>query len=193
MSKVLKKFTAYDLIIITLISGISIASKSVFILLGEILAGSVFPAGTFSGVMYMIWIVLPALIVKKRGTVLLTGILQAVLALLFGCLGNRGLLNIPVYVVPCIAVEMVMFIFSDYISSWLTSFLTGSVTNMTGALIVGVIYFQFSLVPLLISLSIAFVTGGLGGIIAYKFYISILKHFVQTKIYSEENKNDIGK
>ena len=141
MHKLLIKFSVFDFIIISLIAAISIAIKPFVALLGGVITHSIVPIGTISGIIYMIWLVLPSYFTKKRGTAILTGSVQACLALVFGMMGNRGLLNVPVYIVPCIVLEIAILPFKSYISSRISGFIAGSTANFTGAFIVGTLFF----------------------------------------------------
>jgi hypothetical protein len=170
VNRLLRKFTVFELIIISLIAAVSIAIKPFVVLLGGVLTNSIVPIGTISGVIYMIWLVLPSCFTQKRGTAILTGSVQACLALAFGMMGNRGLLNVPVYILPCIVLEIVMLLSKSYISSKISGFIAGGTANLTGAFIVGTLFLQLSFIPLMISLVLAFISGGVGGIIACRLF-----------------------
>ncbi|MDO9535034.1 MAG: ECF transporter S component [Bacillota bacterium] len=132
--------------------------------------------GTVAGIFYMLWIVLACSIVKKRGTAFLVGIVQSVLVVVFDMLGNRGLANLLVYVVPGTALELVMLVFPYYISTLFSAFIAGAVCNAAGSLIVGSLFLRLPFVPLVVSLIISFIFGGLGGIVGYKLY-AIIRSF----------------
>jgi hypothetical protein len=170
MNRLLSRFSVFDLIIISLIAAVSIAIKPFVALLGGMFTQSVVPIGTLSGIIYMVWLILPSYFTKKRGTAILTGAVQACLALVFGMMGNRGLLNVPVYIMPCIVLEIVMLLFKSYISSKISGFVAGGIANATGAFIVGALFLQLTFIPLMVSVVIAFVSGGIGGVIACKLF-----------------------
>jgi hypothetical protein len=176
VNSLLRKFTVFDLIIIALIAAVSIAIKPFVALLGGVITHSFIPIGAVSGIIYMFWLILPSYFTKKRGTAILTGTVQACLALVFGMMGNRGLLNVPVYILPCIILEVVMLTSKSYISTRLSGFIAGGTANLTGAFIVGILFLQLTFIPLIISLVLAFISGGIGGVIAGKLF-SIVENF----------------
>lgn len=171
MKKILNNFTPFDLIIIALLSACGIAIKPFVRLLGQALVGSIIPTGAVAGIIYMIWVVLPCNIVKKRGTAVLVGIVQAGLVVVFDMLGNKGIANLLVYIVPCIVLEFGIMPFKNYVSSGFLSFLAGGLANMTGSLIMGVLFFNMPTIPLVISLVTGFISGGIGGVIAFKLFV----------------------
>ncbi len=166
----LLKFSTSDLVIIALLSAGGVATKPFVRLLAQIFTGSLVPVGTVAGIFYMLWIVAACYIVKKRGTAVLVGIVQSVLVVAFDMLGNRGIANLLVYIVPCIALELVMLLFPRYVSSLFSGLTAGGVANATGAFVVGFVFMRLPTVPLLISVAIALFFGSIGGILAYKLY-----------------------
>jgi len=170
VKRFLLQFSTSDLVIIALLSAGGIATKPFVRALSQVLTGSLVPIGTVAGIFYMLWIVLACCIVQKRGTAVLVGIVQSVLVLAFDMLGNRGLANLLVYIVPGITLELVMLLFPRYVSSLFSSFTAGGVANTTGAVIVGWLFMRLPFIPLLGSAAVSLLFGGFGGIIAYKLY-----------------------
>lgn len=170
MGKLLKKFSTFDLVIISLLAASGVAVKPFVRMLTQIVTSSFIPAGAVSGIIYMLWIVLACSITKKRGTALLVGIVQSVLVIVFDMLGNRGIANLLVYIVPCIVMEAAMLIFPCYVSSILSSFFAGMVINITGDLIVSSIFMRLPLIPILVSCIMAAASGGVGGVIGFKLH-----------------------
>ncbi len=180
INKILAKYTTFDFVIIALLSACGIATKPFVRLLAQIFTGSLIPVGTIAGIFYMLWIVLACAIVKKRGTAILVGIVQSVLVVVFDMLGNRGLANLLVYVVPGVTLELVMLFFPHYVSSLLSGFVAGGVANATGSLIMGLVFMRLPFIPLLVSLIGSSFFGGLGGIVGFKLY-AILGGFAKTR------------
>ncbi|MGM0653021.1 MAG: ECF transporter S component [Bacillota bacterium] len=176
VSKFLQKFTTSDLVIIALLAAGGIATKPFVRALGQIFVGTIVPIGTIAGIFYMLWIVLACCIVQKRGTALLVGIVQSVLVIAFDMLGNRGIANLLVYIAPVIVMELVMLLFPRYVSSFISSFTAGGVTNAAGSFIVSWVFMRLPLVPLLGSMVVSLFFGGFGGILAYKLY-AVVKSF----------------
>ena len=173
MKKLLRSFTTFDLVIIALLAACAIASKPFVRLLTQMLTGTLIPAGAVAGVFYMLWIVLACSITKKRGTAILMGIVQSLLVVIFDMLGNMGLGNLLVYIVPGIILELGMLLFPRYVSSIFSGFTAGMLANVTGSFLKGLVFMRLPLAPLLISLGLAAISGGLGGVIGYKLYAMI--------------------
>ncbi|NLW07986.1 MAG: ECF transporter S component [Clostridia bacterium] len=171
----LMKFTTLDLVIITLLSACGVASKPFVRLLAQIFTGTLIPIGTLAGAIYMLWIVLACSMVKKRGTAILVGIVQAVLVVVFDMLGNRGLANILVYVVPGIVLELGMLLFPAYVAGTFSAFVAGALANASGSAIVGVLFLRLHYIPLFASLFTSAVTGGIGGILAFRLFVILRK------------------
>ncbi len=164
----LDRFSTFDLVIIALLSAGGVASKPFVRFLAQSVIGTLLPAGTVAGVIYMLWIVLACAIVGKRGTAILVGIVQSILVVVFDMMGNRGLANLLVYVIPGVTLEVVLLLFPRYVSSLLSGFTAGMAANATGSLIVGALFLRLPVVPLLVSVTGAAFSGGLGGIVAVK-------------------------
>ncbi len=180
MEKVLRRFSTFDLLIIALLSACGIATKPFVRMLAQILAGTLIPAGAVAGVFYMLWIVLACSITRKRGTAILVGIVQAVLVVIFDMLGNKGLGNLLIYIMPGITLELVMFIFPKYVSSVFSGLVAGLTANVTGAFLMGVVFMHLPLIPLGISLGLAAISGGVGGVIGFKVY-DVIKQLNKVK------------
>ena len=172
----LKRYATTDLVIISLLSAGGIATKPFVRVLAQIFTGSVVPIGTVAGVFYMLWIVLACLLVRKRGTAILFGIVESVLVVIFDMLGNRGLANLLVYIGPGITLELVMLLFPRYVSSLGSSFMAGGVANATGAFIVSWVFMRLAAIPLAVTVSLSYLAGGIGGLVAYRIY-GVIKRF----------------
>ncbi len=65
----LDRFSMFDLIIIAMMATLGIAIKPIIVLLVHMITGPLFiPGGAFAGGFYMMWIVLGAGLVRKKGT-----------------------------------------------------------------------------------------------------------------------------
>jgi len=165
IKKILRGFSSFDLVIIALLSAGGIATKPFVRLLTQILTGTLIPSGAVAGVIYMFWIILACSVTKKRGTAILVGVVQAILVIAFDMLGNKGIANLLVYVMPVIVLELGMLLFPRYVSSAFSGFIAGMLANATGTLIMGYVFMRLPVIPLLVSLGVASVFGGLGGML----------------------------
>ncbi len=164
----LQHFTIFDLIVIALMAGLGIATKPIVVPLAHIITGPLFiPGGVLAGGFYMMWIVLAAALVGKPGTATLAAVVQAIVVMALGIYGTHGIASLVTYVLPGVAVDLVMLLAGTRARSLLPCFLAGIAANMTGTFLVNLAFFRLPAVPLLLSIFTAALSGGLGGWIAY--------------------------
>ncbi len=169
LHKMLDKFSVFDLIIIAMISALGIASKPIIVPLSHIITGPLLiPGGVVAGGFYMLWLVLGAGIVGKPGAATLIGAVQALIVFGSGVFGSHGAMTLLSYTLPGLAVDLLLYLMGHRVCCLLCAFLAGLVANISGSALVNIIYFRLPLVPLVLSLTVAALSGGLGGIIAYK-------------------------
>ncbi len=167
--KILNRFNIFDLIIIAMLSSLGIAIKPIIAPLSHILVGPLpIPPGAVTGGIYMMWLVLGLGITKKRGTMTLMGLVQGILVMAVGMFGSQGALSIVTYTMPGLAADLGMLLIGHRACCMLCSFIAGMLCNVVGTAMVNLTNYRFPLFPLLLSLGIAALSGGLGGIIAYK-------------------------
>ncbi|MTI68450.1 MAG: hypothetical protein FH753_17865 [Firmicutes bacterium] len=174
MEKGLNRFSAFDLIIIALMAALGIATKPVIGSLARIITGPLFiPGGAIAGGFYMLWIVLGTGLIKKRFTATLIALVQAIMVIAIGVLGTHGIMSIFTYTLPGIMIDLILFIIRKKGDDLIDCFLAGIVSNMTGTLLSNIVFFKLPLIPLILTLSSAALSGGLGGIIGF----NIIKRF----------------
>jgi len=169
IQKALDKFSIYDLIIIAMMSAFGVAIKPIIAPLSHILLGSLpIPSGAVTGGLYMMWLVMGFAITGKRGTMTLIGLVQGILVMVVGMYGSQGAMSLITYTTPGIVSDLIMLLIGHRACCILCCFIAGMVCNMTGTFMVNLTNYRFPLFPLLLSLGIAALSGGLGGLIAYK-------------------------
>ena len=171
-------FSVYDLIIIAIMSGIGIAIKPVVSTLARIVTVAIpIPGGSLAGGLYMMWLVLAFAITRKYGTATLVGVIQAIVVIITGIPGSHGIMSLFSYISPGLVVDIFLLIlllgFKREFDR-LASFFSGVLANMTGTLAVNVIFFHLPTFFLILTLCVAALSGGIGGIIAWELY-KILK------------------
>ncbi|MEN6325456.1 MAG: ECF transporter S component [Syntrophomonas sp.] len=165
----LNKLSVYDLIIIAMMAAIGIATKAIIVPLAHIITGPFFiPSGAVAGGFYMLWLVLGFGITGKRGTMILIGLVQAILVIATGMVGSHGVMSLLTYTMPGILADLGLFLIGHRVCCLPCTFLAGMLCNIGGTIMVNFIYFRLPAIPLVLSLSIAALSGGLGGIVAYK-------------------------
>ncbi|MFW5896978.1 MAG: ECF transporter S component [Bacillota bacterium] len=161
-------FTIFDLVVISLMACLGIATKPIVVPLAHMITGPLFiPGGVLAGGFYMMWIVLGAALVKRRGAGTAVALIQALMVMSLGIYGTHGLASVITYVPPGIAVDLVLTIYPGNSADPIRRFSAGIAANMTGTFLVNLTFFRLPLVPLLLSISTAALSGGLGGWIAH--------------------------
>ncbi|WP_432402573.1 ECF transporter S component [Wukongibacter sp. M2B1] len=168
MKGFLSRFSMFDLIIIAMMSALGIATKPVVVPLAHIITGPLYiPGGAIAGGFYMMWIVLGAGFVEKKGAATLVALVQAIMIIVTGAYGTHGIVSIVTYTLPGFMVDILLFIIRKKGSGLLDCFLGGIVANLSGTFLSNIVFFKLPIIPLILSLSSAALSGGLGGIIAY--------------------------
>lgn len=167
--KFLDRFSLYDLIIIAMMSALGIAIKPIIAPLSHILIGPLLiPPGAVTGGIYMMWLVMGFGITGKRGTMTLIGLVQAILVIATGMVGSQGVMSLLTYSMPGVVADLGLLLIGHRVCCMPCAFLAGLLCNVTGTVMVNLVYYRFPLIPLLFSLSLAALSGGIGGLIAFK-------------------------
>lgn len=179
MRSFLKRFSMFDLVVISLTAAMGIAIKPIIVPLIHILTGPLYiPGGAAAGGFYMLWIVLGAGITGKPGTGTLIGLVQGIMVMITGVYGTHGAVSIITYTLPGLLTDVGVKLLGKSFISAAGFFILGLLANVSGTLLSSMIFFRLPLVPLLLSLSAASLSGGLGGLVAYK----IIKELRKTNI-----------
>lgn len=176
MRKLTDNFSIYHLVVIAFMAACGIAVKSVIVPLVHIITSSLFiPGGAVAGGIYMLFLVLSRGICKKFGTGFLTGVTQAIMVMIVGVSGSHGVVSIITYGLPGLAVDAV-FLFSKKGEGGILYFMAaGMAANLTGSLLVNMVFFNLPIIPLLLSVSLGSFSGGFGGVVAWQIYSNLKK------------------
>ena len=163
----LSNFSVFNLTIIAVISALGVATKPIVVLLVHVVTGPLFiPGGAIAGGFYMLWIVIGAGMVKKFGTGTLIGIVQSILVIATGTMGNHGIMSIVSYTMPGLVVDLVFF-FSKNKNYNVLHYVFGCLAaNVTGTLISNIMFFRLPYITVIFILSSAALSGIIGGLIA---------------------------
>jgi hypothetical protein len=176
----MKRFSAYDLIIIAVMAAVGIAIKPAVVSAAHVIgAPLMIPGGSLAGGLYMMWLVLAFAITGKYGSATLTGLIQAILVIFTGVPGSHGIMSLLSYVSPGLVVDVLMFALMflrkrDF--DRFASFLAGIAANLTGTLAVNVIFFRLPAIFLALTLLVSAISGGIGGLIAWELFRVMKKH-----------------
>lgn len=176
MRKLTDRFSVYHLVIIAFMAACGIAVKTIIVPLVHILTSSLFiPGGAVAGGIYMLFLVLARGICRKTGSGFLTGITQAVMVMIVGVSGSHGIMSLVTYGMPGLAVDLVFLTAGRRDYSILHFMAGGMAANLTGSLLVNSVFFNLPLVPLMLSISLGALSGGIGGVIAWQIYSNLKK------------------
>lgn len=168
MRSYLNKFTAFDLIIIAMMAALGVAVKPVAVSLAHIISGPLFiPGGSLAGGFYMMWLVLGAALVNRKGTASLIGLVQSIIVIAAGVYGTHGILSLLTYTLPGVTVDVLLWLTRQNPQDKLAMFIGGMGANLCGVLLSNLIFFRLPLVPLLLALSAGALSGALGGLLAW--------------------------
>lgn len=166
----LAKFTSRDLLYIAVMSALGLAIKPVVTPLVHLISAPLLiPGGSLAGGLYLLWMVLLICLVRKSGAALLMGIAQALVMVGLGYFGSHGAVSLISYTLPALVLEFVWLILHNP-ESPVTHVILCASANMTGAMIVAWLVMRLPLLPTLLSLTAAAVSGIIGGILSHKIY-----------------------
>ncbi len=170
------KFTTKDLILIALMAAIGIAIKPLVKTITHLISTPLgIPGGTFGGGFYMMWLCLIAAMVPRFGSATLTGLVQGVVVLITGWYGSHGAASIITYALPGLAVDVLAYLYRRRIK------LDGQIlycvgANLVGTYLVGWLIMRLPKAPLLISLSMAIISGCIGGVLSYLIFKQLTRY-----------------
>lgn len=171
-----KRFSTRDLIIIAVLAGIGLAVKPIVSPFSKMISTPLMvPGGSFTGGLYMLWLALAVLIIRKPGTGFIFGLLQALVTLVIGVRGNQGLLTLLSYTLPGILADLIQALVNDPARLW-PHLAICSVANIAGAMVVAILLFHHPPLYLLIILGMSLLSGLIGGWISWSIFRS-LKHY----------------
>jgi len=164
----LKKISTLDAVFIALMAACGLALKPIVGPLFKLIGSAFFiPSGSIAGAIYMLWPMLGILIVKQPGSATMVGFIQGIIVLVTGIYGSHGILSLATYTIPGAVIDLVYLMVYRTENRWLLSLPPGF-GNLSGSLIVGVVFMHIPTIPLIIGLIPAFIFGTLGG------YLSVI-------------------
>ena len=175
-SKALRSFSVKDLILIAAMAALGLAVKAIVTPLIHLASAPLFiPGGALSGGLYMMWLVMTAGITGKRGAASLAGLVQAILVILTGLGGSHGLFSLVTYTLPGLAIDAWLLVSRHRLCCLPCAFMSCILANLCGTLAVNAIFFRLPLVPLLLGITVAAFSGGLGGVLAWQLLKALRK------------------
>ena len=192
-NSLLKGFTIYELLIIAVMAALGIALKPIIVPLAHLVSGPLMiPSGALAGGLYMLWLVLGFGLVGKYGTGTLIGLIQALVIMFTGVIGSHGIMTLVSYTMPGVVMDTGLFILGHRVCCRPCAFIAGLLANVTGTFIVNVIFFRLPGIFLALTLLVAALSGGIGGILAWQLLIILNKYKILPKGRDERTIQDRG-
>ena len=174
LQKALNLFSVNELVLIAVSAALGIAVKIIVTPLIQLASASLFiPGGSLGGGLYMMWLVLAAGVTGKRGAASLTALVQAILVTLTGVGGSHGILSLVSYTLPGLAIDAWLLISRHRACCLPCSFVSCILANLCGTVSVNLIFFRLPMIPLLLSLSSAALSGGVGGVLSWRLIVKL--------------------
>ena len=191
MKGLLKSFSIFEIVVIALMATIGIAIKPLISPLIHIITGPLYiPGGAVAGGFYMMWLILGAGLIGKKGVATIISIVQAIMVISLGIYGTHGIMSLFTYMVPGLVVDLYLLLFRVKKFNIVTYFIAGILANINGTFLVNLVFFRLPLVPLVLTLSAACLSGGIGGLIAYKIVNRLNKNQVLKELMNRRGYNE---
>lgn len=176
MKKLLSTFTIFDLVLCGFMAALGIAIKPFIMpLVYFISTPLLIPGGSLAGGFYMLWIVLGAVAVNRPFACGIIGLIQAIIVITTGTVGSHGILSIVIYILPALAVDMILFFFQNVKDKKMAMFFGCMTANVSGLLLTNIFIYHLPLITLITSLTIGAISGGIGGLISYAIFRKLIK------------------
>ena len=189
LHRIRQKFTVYDLVVISVMAALGVALKPVLVPLAHVVAAPMgIPAGSFAGGLYMMWLVVGFGITGKYGTGTLIGLVQAAAVLLTGVTGSHGIMALVSYTLPGIVMDLGLLLIRHRVCCRPCAFFAGMLANIAGTLSVNAVFFRLPAVYLILTISVAALSGGIGGILSWQLLLLLKKYHIGR---TEEDEEDI--
>jgi ABC-type thiamin/hydroxymethylpyrimidine transport system permease subunit len=158
----------FHLILIAAMAALGVGVKPVASTLAHLVTGPLFiPGGVVAGGVYMLFLVLAASLTGARGAATLCGLCQGLLVLAAGAAGSHGAMSLVTYTLPGIAADLMFLLFARKGTNLYACCFAGLLANVAGTVSTNFVFFDMPLLPLLLSLCAAALSGGLGGVAAW--------------------------
>ena len=122
----------------------------------------------------MMWLVLAVVMVNKKYTGTVFGVLQAVLVLLVGMAGKQGAFSLISYTLPGIVADLIFHAIKNR-EKLFTHLLLSTAANLTGSLATMVFFFKMPPIMIAVNAAFAIASGIMGGYLAYGTYQALNK------------------
>ena len=188
LHRALRRFSVKELVIISAMAALGLAIKAVVTPLIQLASAPLFiPGGALGGGLYMMWLVIAAGITGRRGAASLTALVQALLVILTGVGGSHGILSLVSYTLPGLAIDLWLLISRHRACCLPCAFVSCILANLCGTVAVNMIFFRLPTIHLLLSLTAAAFSGGVGGVLSWRL-LGALRKFDVIQEHEAEDK-----
>lgn len=193
----MKKYDLRSLIFLTLCCDMGLFAKRLIAPVANIVTDFLRIPGGIGTSFSLMFLVIAAMIVRKRGCATIMGIVQSAIALSLGMVGSMGMLSPIGYVVPGMVIDMILIIADR---TQVDGRLAMTLANMCGAAAAGLtanaIVFHLSGVLLALYVSVALASGAICGALGYSL-VARLRPIILAetggRIMSEDRENAANK
>jgi len=191
MQKALQRFSVKDLILISAMAALGIAVKAVLTPIIHLASVPLFiPGGALGGGLYMMWLLLASGITGKLGAATLTGLVQAIIVILTGVGGSHGVLSLFSYTLPGLAIDIWLLLSRHRLCCLTCAFVACILANLCGTMAVNMIFFRLPTIPLLLSLTVAAFSGGVGGVLSWHLLVALRKFDIIPQVTEDKNREE---
>ena len=162
------RFTLKELIVMAMLAVMGMVLKPFLSPLFNVLTDFIrIPGGSAVAGISELFLVAAAALIGKKGTALLTGLLQGLISLTTGISAAAGILVLVTYSLPGLAVDLVMLwsVF-DRIPKKSRMMLAGGAGVLTGAAATNILYFRLPVIPFILFYAVGILSGAAGGWLA---------------------------
>ncbi|MCF6461609.1 MULTISPECIES: ECF transporter S component [Bacillota] len=191
LKNLVRKFSIFEIIVISLMATLGIATKPVIVPLVHIITGPLYiPGGAIAGGLYMMWIVLGVGLIGRLGVATLISVVQAIMVVSLGIYGTHGIISFFTYIIPGLVVDLYILIAKPKGFQKGHYFVSGILANISGTFLVNMVFFRLPLVPLVLTLTAASLSGGIGGLIAYTIVKGLRKNEALDDLINRREYNE---
>lgn len=177
MAKFMRRFTLKELTLMAVMAALGVALKPLVVPLANMVSAPLLiPGGAFAGGLYMMWLVMAQALTGRLGAATLAGLTQALMMLITGMPGSHGVLNLITYTLPGLVCDLAALPFYKRPFSRAQSFAGGMAANLMGTVLTNLVFIRPPMLPWMLSLSAAALSGGAGGLLAWQLYKLLRKY-----------------
>ena len=175
MDKILKRFSVFDMVVIAMLASLGIATKPIVAPVMNAVSGLfMLPGGALQSGVFMFWLITARIVTGRTGAATLAALVQGLMVMLVGVMGNHGLLSIITYSMPGLAIDLVYLL--PRLHPRLLAVLAGLASCVAAFTIRAELMVHLPLWMLLLGCGVSAVSGLLGGWAA-SFAASGLRRF----------------